>query len=199
MPGPLEGPASPYGGFPDEDSAGEDDDRRLIRRYLRNWMRLYSARLGSDPRHAAYSYGSPGQPGSPLPPPAELDASIARIRALQQDLIVSAGGTSRLLNELERLEPQTVAISVLQQQQHRLQQRTSSVRRILAQFEPYEDTFKHRLPVPPHDEDNDSLLNGHPGPISIGDAPRYAYLATIWKQQQKVRSVMSTFRWESLS
>lgn len=176
-----------------EDSCGgslarsADEDQDLVRRYLQNWLRLYRQRQWVvPPERRTYSSAALGSP-APVERDEQIDESIERIRALQQDLVISASSSAALLNELERLEPQNLAISALHQQQERLQQRASSVRRILSGLEPFHDPFKSRLPLAmPEDEEAGRRPEPLLLPTAVGSTSSGSYVPSFLQQQKQV-------------
>lgn len=197
------------------------DDRELVGRYLRNWKQVYQERRWEPTSPLRSAFGPASLRSSmPVERDAQIDGSIERLRSLQTDLRASANSTSALLNELERLEPQHLPLQALQQQHERLQQRASSVRRVLhVAYDHTYDPFTRRLPLSEQDAERKEAEEGagrvkrvrgsgdiaSAGPVhedtfaspvrpspAVGGSPR-PFAAQLLRQQLEVRRQLTTF------
>jgi len=144
----------------------EAEDRDLLRAYLQAW--LMHCKTRSSRRVPGDRLPTPGC-HDPIPSRCHIDESIDRIRAMQEDLVLSQHRTSRLLHDLESVPP-SLLHPFLHQGTNSAKARSPSTT---------------KSPGYPRSRSSSPLFHEERKDESISSST-YGH-AVVWHQQQKVR------------
>lgn len=196
-------------------------EEKLLRSYLHHWLRAYHARTRktapTPSTHAVSSINinhdrrfsgtttSSSTTATSSDLPVEIERSIDRIRALQQDLIASRGSKNQLMQELGKFQPplSSLAMDGVKYDPSMYEHTSKSIKKALQELDVVGDsptgfeTFKRNLPFPKQEEEVEGGEQGYKIDASMAisnenDYPPITCFSSVWEEEQQKVSFFSS-------